>query len=306
MGVLLVMVTACGDSGSSSGGSGNRAEGQDAGSSSAGSGAVPYEAPVCNQVCQDYLSGLGLNTTVWLLFNQNVAGTPVGAVDLMGTCPLGGTAQITGTSAVATDGTSTAHLLFDLHQCHNSGTRFSLTFTGTVSMDGTFNNGSSGQSKFTAITLSGTSVVVGGSVKFLDDPAISLTCDLAVTQQGSDQTATLDGQICDREFNSETAFDYLDSSGGTSAADGGGNGSGAAGMNGAADGGAAGSGNTDGLCISDDQGGCNACTSGSSACAADAACCALGPIGFCTNLSVGACVACGSTSDCDPGQTCCH
>jgi hypothetical protein len=181
-------------------------------------------------VCQDYLVGLGLDSTIWLLYNENVAGTPSGNTDRTGRGPLGGSVHITGTTSVASDKTTTLHLAFDMMGVANSSSTFSLTFTGTVAMEGTFQTGAN---KFTAITWTTPSIAIMGSLKFLDNPSIGETCDLSETQQDSSSTSTLNGRVCGREFSSDTALKNL-----YAAADGGG-GSGVASV---PDGGGAGSG----------------------------------------------------------------
>ena len=177
-----------------------------------------YTPPTCGQTCQDYLTGFGLDETVWLLYNQNVAGTSAGNVDVTTACPISGTAHITGTTAVASDGTNTVHLTFDLTSCKNISSTYSLTFQGPVTMDGTFNNGSKGAAKFTTVTLRSQSITIFGTLTYLDDPQIEETGSLAETRQDSGASGTLDGQVNDREFSSDTA---LTNSGSSSGAGGG-------------------------------------------------------------------------------------
>lgn len=215
--------------------------------SGAGGSQPVYMPPRCGQTCQDYLVGLALDDTVWLLYNQNIAGMPAGANDKSATCPLGGTAHITGTTAVASNGITTLHLVFDLSSCQNSGSLFSLTFTGSVSMDGTFQNAAT---KFTSVTFSASSLQATGSLKIYDDPAIGETCDVAETQQDSSGSGTIDGRVCGREFSSANALSVSTSSG-SGGSGGNGGGTGAAGAGGSigisGGGGAAGSIVTGGL-----------------------------------------------------------
>jgi hypothetical protein len=177
---------------------------------------TPPPTPTCGQRCQDYLVGLGLDSTIWLLYNENVAGTPSGNTDRTGRGPLGGSVHITGTTSVAADKTTTLHLVFNMTSVANSSSDYSLTFSGTVAMDGTFQTGAN---KFTAITWSTSSIAIAGSLQFLDNPAIDETCDLSETQQDSSNTSTLDGRLCGRDFNSDTALKNLygasDAGGGT-------------------------------------------------------------------------------------------
>jgi hypothetical protein len=114
-----------------SGGSADDANGT-AGDGSAGTGGPAYVPPRCHQTCQDYLTGYALTNSVWLIYNQNIPGLPGGSVDVSATCPLGGTAHITGTASGSTDGTTTVHLVFELTACRNSDEDYTLTFDGVV------------------------------------------------------------------------------------------------------------------------------------------------------------------------------
>lgn len=163
-------------------------------------------SPTCGQTCQDQHSGFALDDTMWLAYNQNVAGKSSGSVDETGPCPLGGNVHVTGTIDVVTDGTVSVHLAFDFLDCHNSGATYSLTFTGSVSVTGTY-NGRAG-SKFTSITLTSSSLAMSGLVKYLDDPPVTETCEITVTQQDSTggSQSSLDGRVCDREFTSDSVM----------------------------------------------------------------------------------------------------
>lgn len=206
------------------------------GTDSAGPGGGDgYQTPSCTQTCRDYLTGHGLDDTILLLYNQNVTGTPVGEKDLNGACPLGGSVHITGTTAVTDDGTSTVHLTFDLQACENASSLYSLAFDGSVNLDGTFNNGSSGAHKFSALTLTSTALQISGVIKYLDEPTIDATSQVSVTQQQSgDSDTALDGEIDGRQFSSDTAFDDIwgTSGGGGSSAGSGGSSAGSSGSSG--------------------------------------------------------------------------
>jgi hypothetical protein len=194
-----------------------------------GSAGNTNTAPTCGQTCQDYLSGLAVADSIWLLYNQNVAGKPAGSVDQAGSCPLGGTVHVTGTTAVNA-GVNTVHLVFDLAHCHNSASLYSLTFNGLVNVDGTFKGGAD---KFTAVTFSSATLALEGGLDFFDNPALDATCELAETQQGSGDTEELNGRLCGREFSSSTALKNPGTgsagSGGTSAGSGGSGSAGGAG-----------------------------------------------------------------------------
>jgi len=193
------------------------------------SGGATHTPATCGQKCQDYLVAHGLNDTIWFLWNQLIAGRKSGMQDTSGMCPLGGSAHITGTTGVS-NGLDTADVVFELAACGKSNSMYSLTFTGEVSMVGSFMS----SSDFTAMTFSSPSLDVSGGLDYLNDPAIDEACPVSFAQDGSGKSGTLSGRVCGREFNSETALDL--GSGGSSAG-GSGGGSGASGS------GAGGSGN---------------------------------------------------------------
>jgi hypothetical protein len=198
-----------------------RSDQDDAGSADEDAGGPVYEPPKCHQTCQDYLTGYAVSSTVWFLYNQNIPGLPGGSVDVSVACPLGGTAHITGTATGSVDGTTTVHLMFELAACRNTAARYSLTFDGIISMDGNFNTGTSGAAEFTAVAFASDELAISGTLKYLDDPKVDETC---AVQQTQGTEGELQGQVCDREFSSETALAELGA--GQPAADGGASGSG--------------------------------------------------------------------------------
>lgn len=231
---VSLALAACSGDDSSFGGT-NGAGAADGGGGSSGGGGVVYVPPKCHQTCQDYLTGHAVVDTVWFLYNQNIPGLPGGNVDVTGACPLGGTVHITGTATGSPEGTSTVHLVFDLAACRNSDARYSVTLQGVVNMDGNFDNGSVSGTQFTAVTFTSATLELGGELIFLDDPPLDETCPLAVKHQAGAETSTIDGEVCGREFSSDTALDDL-GGGFVNASDGG-----TAGSNGSSGGGSSGS-----------------------------------------------------------------
>jgi hypothetical protein len=163
-------------------------------SNGAGGSGTTYEPPTCDQGCQDYLVGWALDDTLWFLWNQHIAGKPAGVQDIMGDCALGGTVHITGMNGVA-GGTNTTDIEFTLADCENSDVRYDLTFTGTVSMVGTFNV----DVDSTAEVFSAPGLAVSGSLDYLDDPTIDQACDVTVKQDDS----AISGRMCGRDFDQE-------------------------------------------------------------------------------------------------------
>ncbi len=154
-------------------------------------------ASTCGQACQDNEVGYALDDTIWLLWNENFAGQPTGAQNKTASCPLGGTAQITGTTAVASNGIDTVQLTLTLQDCANLNTGYSLTFTGTVTWAGSF-NGSVGNT----ITFKSASLVVNGKIMLANNPTVAETCAVSLTdsynKNATNQPSWLNGVICER------------------------------------------------------------------------------------------------------------
>jgi len=161
-----------------------------------GSGSSRYVPPKCDQGCQDYLVAWALDDTIWFLWNQKLAGRPVGAQDISGACPLGGSVHVTGTDSVA-DGTTTTDIVFELDGCEYNDQLFDLTFTGSVSMEGSLN----GTAMTTAEVFSATELSVQGSLDWLDDPTIDQSCEVTFSQQGAGDSSELAGRVCGRSFD---------------------------------------------------------------------------------------------------------
>jgi hypothetical protein len=148
-----------------------------------------------DQLCQDNYLAYGVLATVGFLWNQNLAGQPTGAQDVAVDCSLGGTAHVTGQTSID-DGSqiNTVDLFFDLSGCGHSGSGYDLELTGVLHWVGTFS-----PSGFTAMTTSSDELAFDGAVGGSSDIEVGDTCEVSLSVQGGDnETATVDGEICDR------------------------------------------------------------------------------------------------------------
>jgi hypothetical protein len=154
-------------------------------------------ASTCDQTCQENEVGYAIDNTMWLLWNENLAGVPSGSQDVTGACPLSGTVHITGTTSVASNGINTLHLVLDLQNCGSSSTYFSMAFTGQLTWDGSF-GGTTGN----AVTFKSSALGVSGTVKRYDQPSVAETCVVSLTdtynKNASSQADWLAGEICGR------------------------------------------------------------------------------------------------------------
>ncbi len=90
----------------------------------------------------------GIMTGLVDIYNQNIAGTPTGPVDIVASGPFGGTVHITGaTTYDQNNGIQTVHLQYDMSNCRVSSTSSSsnlnvdLTLNGVISENGSWSAG---------------------------------------------------------------------------------------------------------------------------------------------------------------------
>lgn len=110
----------------------------------------------------------------------------------------------------------TADVVIDLQNCAASETVYALTFTGSVSMDGSFDSAASG-TEFTAITFDAAELDTSGTIHYYpdDDPVIDDTCPVRVAQDGSGDAFSISGKRCGRTFNESSRKSTGTSSGGS-------------------------------------------------------------------------------------------
>jgi hypothetical protein len=87
----------------------------------------------------------GIMTGLVDIYNQNIAGTPTGPVDIVASGPFGGTVHITGTTSYDSgNGIETVHLQYEMSGCRISSTSSSsnlnvdLVLNGVISEDGSW------------------------------------------------------------------------------------------------------------------------------------------------------------------------
>jgi hypothetical protein len=98
------------------------------------------------------------------IYNQNLAGTPTGPVDITVAGPFGGSVHITGTTSFDQgNGIETVHLQYDMVNCRISSTSSSsnlnvdLTLTGVITEDGSWSQ------NYTSLSYNSAALRVNGS-----------------------------------------------------------------------------------------------------------------------------------------------
>lgn len=198
----------------------------------AGSGGTSSTGTLhCEQACQDGQVAFAVDNTGWLIYNQNIAGQPSGNIDRTASCPLSGTAHVTGTVGTSDNGVTSLELSFDLENCGVAGSSYTLTFTGALTMTGTFTSAQND------VTFSSSALTITGQLKVVDDPTISDSCPVSVTDtwdHNPSNTTALNGLVCGRPTGGGNSSSAAGGAGGSS-----GGGSGGGGASGGSGGGSA-------------------------------------------------------------------
>ena len=153
----------------------------------------PPPAPTCDQGCQDQYIASGFINIFWYIWNQNIAGQPGGNNDFTVSGPQGGSVHVTGTTSYeSTHGINTLHLTIEMYSCKGIGDKYSLTFNGTITADGTFST------TYKAITYACQQLSYEGTVgkdNWITD--VNGTCPITYNET----LTTVTGTTCSRAFN---------------------------------------------------------------------------------------------------------
>jgi hypothetical protein len=153
----------------------------------------PTPSRVCDQQCQDENLTNGFIDIFWFIWNQNIAGQPVGAKDFTVNGPQGGTVHVTGTTEVsASTGINTLHLVLEMNYCKGIDDKYNLIFNGIIGADGTFST------THKAITYSSQQLNYTGTVG-MDDWITELNGTCSITF--NETIASVSGTICGRTFS---------------------------------------------------------------------------------------------------------
>ena len=108
-----------------------------------GNAAATATTPACDPSCQDGVAILALRVAIRDVYNVKLQAQPVGEQDASFTCPLYGTAQVSGTaSSTADQGTTNVNLTYVFKSCGylaidmDPTQTFQITFDGTLTESG--------------------------------------------------------------------------------------------------------------------------------------------------------------------------
>ena len=105
----------------------------------------------------------GLMTGLVDIYNQNLAGTPTGAIDTTAAGPFGGTVRITGTTSFDQgNGIETVHLQYDMSNCRISSTSSSSDLNVDLTLNGVISENGSWSSTYTSLSYGSDALDVDG------------------------------------------------------------------------------------------------------------------------------------------------
>jgi hypothetical protein len=166
---------------------------------SCGAGNRPPPPPPCDQSCKDATAVLAVRNAIKVAYNATLQGGPVGTQDQMARCPLGGTAQVTGTATSnANQGTTNVELTYAFDSCAYSATdtdpsqTFALTLTGSIVESGVL---SAQPSTTTALQFRSASVTITGTVYRPPIDYKADACALDLGQNGNNVSGALCGRM---------------------------------------------------------------------------------------------------------------
>lgn len=146
---------------------------------------------VLTQEKQDEYTAYALVDMFWFVWNQNIAGQPVGVKDFTVSGPIGGTVHVTGyTEFDAVNEINTLHLVYEMTECSGFKDTYNLQFTGTVNVDGTFSD------TYKAVTHSSSSLSYSGIVGpgDFDTEVSSSGSDFNIAETNTVISGTIDGR----------------------------------------------------------------------------------------------------------------
>ena len=148
------------------------------------------------QFVRDQVTTEGILAAADALFEEHIAGRPLGSHDLTVTCPLGGSVRITGTTA-----SDRILLTYDLSDCRlepssvDASSSVDITLTGELTQDvvpgATASEGTA--------TLTATNLSMRGSATYgSEEGDIDEQCDVAMSLLASEASLAGVGELCGR------------------------------------------------------------------------------------------------------------
>jgi hypothetical protein len=105
----------------------------------------------------------GIMTGLVDIYNQNIAGTPTGVIDVTAAGPFGGTVHITGTTSYDQgNGIETVHLQYDMSDCRVSSTSSSSNLNVDLTLNGVISEDGSWSSTYTSLSYGSDALDVNG------------------------------------------------------------------------------------------------------------------------------------------------
>jgi len=137
----------------------------------------------------------GIMTGLSDIYNQNIAGTPTGPVDLTTAGPFGGTVHITGTTTYDQgNGIETVHLQYDMTDCRISSTSSSTDLNVDLTLNGVISEDGSWSTAYTSLSYGSDALDVDGvSTRDTRDRAVNDMTPFKANRTSSGTSAELFG-----------------------------------------------------------------------------------------------------------------
>ncbi len=137
----------------------------------------------------------GIMTGLVDIYNQNIAGTPTGPVDITANGPFGGTVHITGTTSYDSgNGIETVHLQYDMTDCRISSTSSSSDLNVDLTLNGVISEDGSWSATYTSLSYGSDALDVDGvSTRGTKDRAVNDMTPFKANRTSSGTSAELFG-----------------------------------------------------------------------------------------------------------------
>jgi len=155
-----------------------------------GCGDSPTTPAAPSQEDIDSNVGYGITCCFTFIWNQNIAGTSSGPIDITVPGPQGGTVHIYGTTSNNGD-IQICDLILEMLACESSNTYYDLALTGSLHCSGSWSDDYKAMSYLSdLLTFVGTVTISGTTIEVDETGTIAITATLN----------SLSGEICGRPF----------------------------------------------------------------------------------------------------------
>lgn len=152
-------------------------------------GDSPAEPAGPDQEEIDFWTGYGIVSCFYFIWNQNIAGTPAGPIDITVPGPLGGSVHIIGSTANSGE-IQSCDLTLEMAACRSMNDNYDLTLTGNLVCSGSWSTSQS----YVAMGYTSEVLTFSGTVQ---STTVNETGPVAINETNDG----IAGTICGRSFS---------------------------------------------------------------------------------------------------------